>query len=583
MGTHETPEAEVPDVAGAGVPDVAGAGAPDIGKLELEQLLTQLVDRAQDVLAAQNRLHGLLRATRMITGDLDLSVVLRRIAEAARELVNARFAALGVIGSDGRLEQFIHVGLDPQTAERIGPLPEGKGLLGALIDDPHPIRLRSIADDVRSVGFPEHHPQMTSFLGVPIRIRDEVFGNLYLTERESGPFTPEDEELLGSLAATAASAIENARLYEEAGRRQAWLKASGEVTRQLFAAEVMQPLNLIARRVHELAEADVVTVVLPHADGQRLVVEVATGEHAARLTGLSYPAEQTMSRVAIETGEPVLLSDASAQKDYFVKIAQLIPVGPAMAVPLVGSRGARGALMLARVHGRHVFTPADVDMVTTFANHAATALELADARADEHRIALLEDRDRIARDLHDHVIQRLFAAGLSVQSVASRMSDGRATERLSQIVDDIDDTIRQIRTTIFELRTHDGSQGHGLRSVVVALAAELTAVLGFAPRLVFEGPVDTMAGPDLADDVVAVIREALTNVARHAEASAAGVTVAVTGSALLVQVADDGRGLGDTDRRSGLANLRARAERHGGTLTLSDEGGTMLRWSIPLP
>jgi GAF domain-containing protein len=217
------------EAGGAAAPDAAGAPAPDVAKLELDELLMQMVDRAQDVLAAQSRLRGLLRANRMITGDLDLAVVLRRISEAACELVNARYAALGVIGADGRLEQFLHVGMDPETVERIGALPDGKGLLGALIDDPRPIRLQSIADDVRSVGFPEAHPPMMSFLGVPIRVRDEVFGNLYLTEREGGDFTAEDEELVSSLAATAASAIENARLYDGAGRRQAWLEASGEV------------------------------------------------------------------------------------------------------------------------------------------------------------------------------------------------------------------------------------------------------------------------------------------------------------------------------------------------------------------
>jgi GAF domain-containing protein len=192
-------------------------------RLELDQLLTQLIDHAQDVVAARDRLRGLLRANRLIIGDLALPVVLRRIAEGARDLVQARYAALGVLGPDGGLEQFIHVGVDEETVARIGHLPEGKGLLGALIDEPHPIRLANLADDPRSVGFPEGHPPMNSFLGVPIRIRDEVYGNLYLTEREGGPFTAEDEELVAALAATAASAIDNARLYAEAGRRQRWL------------------------------------------------------------------------------------------------------------------------------------------------------------------------------------------------------------------------------------------------------------------------------------------------------------------------------------------------------------------------
>jgi signal transduction histidine kinase len=566
---------------GAAATEAAGVRAPDIVKLELDELLTQLIDRAQDVRAAHGRLGRLLQANRMITDELDLAVVLRRIVEAACQMVNARYGALGVIGADGRLEQFIHVGIEDEIAEQIGHLPEGKGLLGALVDDPRPIRLHRIADDVRSVGFPKHHPAMATFLGVPIRVREAVFGNLYLTEREGGDFTAEDAELVASLAATAASAIENARLYDEAGRRQAWLEASGEVTRELFSVEVNHPLRMIAQRVHALAGADVVTVVLPDADGQRLIVEVATGERADRLTGLSYDADRTMARVAVESGRPVLLADASAQQEYVVQLAEIISVGPVMAVPLIGSGGARGALVVARVHGRHMFSTADLEMVTTFANHAAIALELADARADQQRVALLEDRDRIARDLHDHVIQRLFAAGLSVQSVAARLPDGASAGRLSQVIDDIDETIRQIRTSIFELRAHAGSRV-SLRVRLGAVAAELTAALGFVPRMVFEGPVDTMTPADVADDVVAVVREGLTNVARHAAADAVTVTVAVADSQLSVLVADDGRGIGPAGRRSGLANLRARAEKHGGALHLREQGGTTLRWSVPL-
>ena len=553
--------------------------ATDVGKLQLDELLVQLVERAQDVMGTQSRLRGLLRANRMVTGHLEVPAVLRRIVEAARELVHARYAALGVIGTDGGLEQFIHVGLDEDAAERIGHLPEGKGLLGALIDDPQPIRLRSISDHPRSVGFPPGHPPMTSFLGVPIRIRDEVFGNLYLTERETGDFTVEDEELVLSLAASAATAIENARLYDEAGRRQAWLEASGEVTRQLLSPDVRRPLAVIADRVHQLADADVVTVVLPEPDGDQLVVRVATGEQAHRLTGTACPRQGTMPGEAIAGGRPVMIEDAGSQDRFWVEAAEVLPVGPVMALPLVGSRGARGALVVARMHGRHRFTRADVDMALAFANHAALALELADARSDQERIALLEDRDRIARDLHDHVIQRLFAAGLSVQSVASRLPDA-AGERLNRVVDDIDDTIRQIRTSIFELRTGSDAEA-GLRGRVSAVVHNLAAILGFAPALTYRGPVDTLGVGDVADDVVAVVREALTNVARHSGASRAAVEVEVTGSLVCVQVTDNGSGLGGQTRHSGLANLRARAERHGGTLALADHEGAVLTWTVP--
>lgn len=320
---------------------VAGHGDP---RLELDQLLAQLVDQAQDVIATQGRLRGLLRANRMVTANLDLPVLLRRIAEAARELAQARYAALGVLRPDGRgLEQFIHVGIDADAATRIGHLPEGKGVLGALIDDPRPIRLTDLGADPRSVGFPDNHPPMTSFLGVPIRIRDAVYGNLYLTEREGGPFTRDDEELMTALAATAATAIDNARLYAESRRRQQWLAASTEITRQLLSISGKDPLQQIARRIHELADADVVTVVLTTPEEQQLTVEVATGEHADELTATSYPTESSIAAEAIRTGRALLLGDATQTRDYLIHVAEVMPVGPLMALPLLGGQRTRGA------------------------------------------------------------------------------------------------------------------------------------------------------------------------------------------------------------------------------------------------
>ncbi|HEY3089954.1 MAG TPA: GAF domain-containing protein [Jatrophihabitantaceae bacterium] len=551
-------------------------------RLELDQLLTQLIDQAQDVVAARDRLRGLLRANRLIIGDLALPVVLRRIAEAARDLVQARYTALGVLGPDGGLEQFIHVGVDEDRVARIGHLPEGKGLLGALIDDPHPIRLANLADDPRSAGFPEGHPQMRSFLGVPIRIRDEVYGNLYLTERAGGPFTAEDEELVAALAATAASAIDNARLYAEAGRRQRWLEASTEITRQLLSSEGEPPLSVIARRLHEMADADVVAVVLPTADQRRLMVEVATGEHAAQLTALTYPVEDTIAGVAINTGRPVLIGDVTQQETYTVHLAELTPVGPMMALPLLATKRSRGAVLVARVPGRRRFNEADLDIATTFAQHAAVALELADARADQQRMMLLEDRDRIARDLHDHVIQRLFAAGLTVQSMAAGVGTDSGASRLNRVVDDLDETIRQIRTTIFELRGPLAPQSSTVRSQVVGVADEVAPALGFSPALRFTGAVDTIVADDLAADLIAVVREGLSNIARHAHASAAEVEVTATPAELTVDVTDNGVGIGESRRSSGLANLARRAERYGGSLTLPEHEGTHLRWTIPL-
>lgn len=571
------------DGGGGGAGDETSvADYGDVPRLDLDQLLAQLVDRAQDVIATQGRLRGLLRANRMIASDLGLPVVLQRIVEAARELAHARYAALGVLSPDGRgLEQFIHVGMDADTVAQIGHLPEGKGLLGALIDDPRPIRLADLHDDPRSTGFPDGHPAMSSFLGVPIRIRDQVFGNLYLTEHDNGGFTRDDLELVTALAATAATAIDNARLYDESRQRQQWLAASTEITRQLLSAQGEPPLRVIARRVHELADADVVTVVLPTADEQRLMIEVATGEQADQLTALSYPVEGSVAGVAIGAGRPVLLGDATRQDTYVIHMGQVSPVGPMMALPLFGSQRTHGALLVGRSPGRHPFTDADLDMATTFAQHAAVALELADARADQQRMMLLEDRDRIARDLHDHVIQRLFAAGLTVQSSASALGEHRQAARLNDVVTDLDDTIHQIRTSIFELRGPlDGSDT--IRTRVVAVANELAPRLGFTPQVRFTGPIDVLVPDQVADDLLAVVREALTNTTRHAHASQVEVHITATPTQLTVDVLDDGDGPGDTTGRSGLANLHHRAQRHGGQLTTLDHDGTHLHWTISL-
>ena len=568
--------------------------APDGPKLELDQLLKQLIERAQDVVSTQGRLRGLLSANQAIVGNLSLPVLLQRTIEAACELANAQYGALGVIDpAAGGLEQFVHVGIDKATAVRIGHLPEGKGLLGALIDDPRPIRLRTIASDPRSVGFPAGHPPMTSFLGVPIRVRDEVFGNLYLTESQSeaGEFTAEDEVLVSALAATAGVAIENARLYDEARRRQQWLQASTEVSQQLLSTDGEDPLQLIARQARQVANADVVTVVLPTADGQRLIVEVAAGQGADELTAFTFAIENTLIGVAFNSGQPVLVGDINEEPQYTVHLSEVVPVGPVMVLPLGGAERVRGALVIGRLHGRRRFSEADLEMAMTFANHAAVALELADARADQQRIVLLEDRDRIARDLHDHVIQRLFAIGLTVQSVASGLGDDERGARLPRVVSDIDETIRQTRTSIFQLRGPLGPEQGTVRAQLLAVAAEVSPVLGFEPSLRFSGPIDAVVPEPVVDDLVAVLREALTNVARHAHASHVEVDVTTTTKELSMEVADDGVGISANGRSSGLANLRQRAEQHGGSLTLETgtpgpsqptNEGTCLRWTIPL-
>ena len=560
---------------------------PDAPRLEFDQLLAQLIDRAQDVMASQNRLRGLLRANRAVIGDLDLARVLRRIAEAACELVDAPYGAIGVLAPEGGgLEEFIHVGIDQATADRIGHLPEGKGLLGALIDDPRPIRLRDISEDVRSVGFPASHPPMRGFLGVPIRVRDEVFGNLYLASLAEGDFRAEDAELVAARAATAGVAIENARLYAEAGRRQDWLEASTDITSQLLTAPGDEALQLVAQRVAELADADIVTVVLPCGHENELRVAVAVGIDADKLVDFTYATENTFCEIVLRSGRAQVIEDASAlnaAESPILKMNDVVPVGPAMLLPLAGAEGIRGVLVVGRRRGRRGFGSGDVDMATNFASQASVALELADGRRESQRLVLLEDRARIARDLHDHVIQQLFASGMTLQGAAMTLGDTPAAERIAQVVDNIDDAIRQIRTSIFQLRPH-AMLGAGLRAGVLAVVAEVTPTLGRDPHVHFTGPVDAVSDDALGDDVAAVVREGLTNAAKHARAHHFEVAVAVKGAMLEVVIGDDGVGIGPSVRSSGLTNLQQRAEARSGTCDIGtglNGVGTRILWQVP--
>jgi signal transduction histidine kinase len=549
----------------------------------LDQLLGQLIERARDVREVQHRLGGLLEANRTIVADLDLSTVLRRIAESAVALAHAQYGALGVIAAEGvGLDQFIHVGMDEPTVTSIGHLPEGKGLLGLLIEQPRAVRLDDLAAHERSVGFPEGHPPMRGFLGVPIRVREEVFGNLYLTRDDGETFTAQDEEIVEALAATAGIAIENARLFDESERRQDWLAGSADVTRQVLAGDEGS-LQLITRTVRSLADADLTTLVLP-ADGE-LLVAVADGMETEQLEGTRYVREGTLSDLVMESGEPVRLADAEATDlvgGRTIYLAGRVQVGPVMVLPLIGRKEVRGSLVVCRGRGRAPFSQADMEMATTFSNHASTALELAEARRDQERVLLLEDRARIARDLHDHVIQQLFAAGLMVQATAAHLEGERDVATLSDVVTSLDEAIKQIRISIFQLQP---AASTGIRSAVLDVVGEVRPALGFDPRLDLDGPLDSLSTDDLVRDVTAVVREALTNVAKHARATAVQLSVHATTAQLTVTISDNGRGIGNPERSSGLENLRCRADERHGSMTVAerpDPGGTTLVWTVPI-
>lgn len=560
---------------------------PDLPRLELDELLVQLVERAQEVMGTQGRLRALLRAQQLFTGELTLPVVLRGIVQAARGLVNAEYAALGVLGPSGGLVEFIHEGMPDDAVARIGHLPQGKGLLGALIDDPHPIRLARLALDPRSSGFPQGHPPMESFLGVPIRVRGEVFGNIYVSQSAHGEFSAEDEELLSALAATAGVAIDNARLYASARTRGEWLQASAAITRALLApaADHEGALAVVADRTQDIADADLVLLLFPdELDRDRLRIDVSVGVDSEQLRGMSLPIDGSLAGQVYRSGEPVRVAQLARGIGLTAAASTGVEIGPALAAPLVGSGRVHGVLTAARLAGRPGFTQADVDMVASFANHAALAIELADARREQERAAMLDDRERIAADLHDHVIQRLFAAGLGLQGYVAGLPPGRTAERLNATIVDLDDTIKQIRTSIFQLKQDPQTIGEGVRSRLLDVLADLSPVLGFEPGLQLSGVFEGVLPDQVVEDLLAVLREALTNVARHAVASSAEVQVSTGRGLLVLRVSDNGHGLGPSTRRSGLANLRRRAEAHGGTMEINSvqPSGTALCWTVPL-
>ena len=554
------------------------------------ELEGELVARAAETLTAHDGLRALLTANRSIVEELSLPTVLRRVVSAAQTVSGARYAALGVIGPDGLLEEFVHTGMTADEVAQIGNLPQGGGTLGALIEKPVAIRRTRIASDPLSAGFPAGHPPMTTFLGVPVRSRGVVFGNLYLTDRVDGrPFSAEDEELVLALAATAGIAIENARLYDDGRRRQDWLAAAGEISRSLLTPsnDKTVVLQRIADTVARLAEADVAAVVLPSDDDpDSLEICVVAGRDTEGLRSLRYPRADTLDWMAMEEGGGILL-DTVEDQHLRVHLTAAMSVGPVMALPLIGEWGPRGVIIVGRIEARPRFSEAELELAGGFAAQAALALELDDARADQQRLTVLEDRTRIARDLHDHVIQRLYASGLSLQSALSTEPDEQLQGLLTHTVADLGDTIRQIRTSIFALT--DSDRGRiGARAAILEVVRRAGAGLRSSPRVSFVGPVDTVVGDELVGDLVAVVNEGLTNVVRHAEAGVVEVSVHVVGDRIQVLITDDGIGLGvglgDLLRGRGLSNLEGRAHQAGGTLTMSnrEEGGLRLEWAVPL-
>jgi two-component system, NarL family, sensor histidine kinase DevS len=554
-----------------------------LSQLRLRELLAEVQDRIERIVEGRDRLDGLVEAMLVITSGLELDATLRRIVDTAIQLVDARYGALGVRGHGDDLVEFVYQGIDDDTRALIGHLPQGRGVLGILIDDSKPIRLDNIQQHPASVGFPPNHPPMRTFLGAPVKIRDEVFGNLYLTEKANGqPFSEDDEVLVQALAAAAGIAIANARLYAQSRARQAWIEAAGDVaTEMLSGADPATVFALIAEKALKLADATVTMVAFPvdadaptSAAGELVITETSGA--------LSVSAEGAALEVTGTSIGDVFLDRTPRRLDNLdLAIGGFTEPGPALLLPLRVADTAAGVLVVLRRAGLPPFTDEQLDMMAAFADQAALAWQLATSERRMRELDVLTDRDRIARELHDHVIQRLFALGLAMQATVPLARTPELQRRLSEQVDDLQEVIQDIRTAIFGLHTAP-SGATRLRQRLEEAIAEYSGT-GLRTMVQFVGPV-SVVDATLADHAEAFVRASVADATRQPNISRLGVIVEVDDE-LSIKVATDGHGVPDEITANNLAEMRRIAEDIGGSLVVEtgSDSETTLRWSVPIP
>jgi len=575
-----------------GVVEVSGRVAGDerssaFAGLGQRELVSRMHEQLDELLAARDQMERLLHVFVEIGSGLDLSATLRRIIVAARELTSAPYGALAVRDAEGNLLSFVHEGIDADTVRRIGHLPVGKGLLSLSLMDVPALRLDDLTAHPAAVGFPEHHPNMRGFLAVPITIRGTAFGNLYLTHVDPGRvFSKSDEVAARALAFAAAVAIDNAQLFERQRTSAKWMEASREITTALLSrAEPHQrPLRLIAERACVLTGAEQAIVLLPadpdlpDDETDTLVVSAAVGLNADEVLGRRIPVDSSTSGDVFRSGEPLITETLRYPIEAFTDVGQR----PAIVMPLCAEDRVVGVIAIARGADQTPFDDSYLDVVSDFATHAAIALALASAREDARQLTLVAERERIAHDLHDHVIQRLFAAGMDLQGTLARARSPEIVDRLNRTLDDLQTIIEEIRTTIFQLKSPLG-RTTDFRQRIQRVVADLTENRDIVTTTRIHGPT-TAVGGELAEHAEAVTAEAVSNALRHSGASRLTVEVRV-GDMFVLDIIDNGCGIpADNDRNSGLANMKYRAEQLGGACEISNppEGGTRVHWAAPL-
>lgn len=544
-------------------------------------------DQLDELLASRDQMEQLLQVIVEIGSDLDLEATLRRIIRAARDLTSAPYGALAVRDPDGTLISFVNEGIDADTIGRIGPLPVGKGLLSVSLLDMPALRLNDLTQHPAAVGFPEHHPPMKAFLGVPITIRGVVFGNLYLTHDEPGRLFSESDEIAArALAVAAAVAIDNAQIFQRERTSVKWMDASREITTALLSS--VEPgvslLQLIADRACALTEAEQAIVLvptdadLPSDEVDTLYVSAAVGINASEVIGQRIPVDASTSGEVFRSGKPLITETLSYPIQAFTDVGQR----SAILMPLRARNEVAGVIAVARSADRPPFDDSYLDLVSDFATHAAIALMLASGREHARQLTVVAERERIAHDLHDHVIQRLFVAGMDLQGTLARARSPEVADRLNRTLDDLQTIIEEIRSTIFQLKSPTEDDG-SFRRRIQQVVTDLTENRDIATTVRMHGPTSAVGG-ELAEHAEAVAAEAVSNAVRHSGASRLAVEVDVA-DMLTLDVIDNGCGVPDDNpRRSGLANMAHRAEQVGGRCEIINqpEGGTRVHWTAPV-
>lgn len=549
-------------------------------------------DRSPEATSPDDSRSALVEAGVLLAAELSLPVVLRRLVEIAVRMTHARYGALGVSGPGGGIVEFITVGLDDHQRAAIGSIPAGRGILGALIHDPQPLRLTRIQDDPRSVGFPPNHPRMTSFLGAPVRARGRVFGNLYLTEKEGGqPFDDADEAVVVTLATQAGVAIANAQTYRELLQREHWLAALHEITGSLLAGESQQDLmTRIVRSARDLAGASTAAITLPVEEGSPVLrVVAADGVGAEAMLRAPALSSGTVSHLVLSTGQTQTVRKGSGDLDASLVAGAGAPIGALMVVPLLAGERVNGTISLTLAAAEAEFTPDALSLLESFAGQASLALDYARIQAQSLRLAVVEERNRIARDLHDEPVQALIYLARRLEALAVEPSaGGAATTKLEEtrylavaVVDGLRQLTEGLRSEILDRE--------GLSTALQDLTQRFGARTGIAAEFVLRGdPVRW--DPELERNLFRLAQEALSNVERHAAARRAWVDLTVRLHGLTLRVADDGVGFVASGRGAGSPGLgtigmRERVAMQGGWLRIRSRPGrgTMLLAVIPVP